>query len=106
VIDQYGAPVSGAKVSLISSAYPYGFERSRATSITQDGSVEFPKIKEFRIEYLGLHGRMFYFWNWCIEKDGYSTYSTRYGLGEDFDPNPIFKLEPGSSSSCDAEPSR
>lgn len=105
VIDQYGGPVSGAKVSLISSAYPYGFEKSRAVSITRNGVAEFSKVKEFRIEAIGLHGAEFYFWNWCIEKDGYRTYSTHYGSSDGFDPKPIFKLESGSSSSCDAKSS-
>lgn len=105
VIDQYGGPVSGAKVSLISSAYPYGLERFRAVSITRNGVAEFSKVKEFRIEAIGLHGAEFYFWNWCIEKDGYRTYSTHYGSSDEFDPKPTFKLESGPSSSCDAESS-
>lgn len=105
MFDQDGEPISGAKVSLISRAYPYRFEKFRTISFTNNGFARFFKVKDFRIEALGLHGAEFYFWNWCIEANGYKTYSTYYGGADKFDPNPVFKLEPGVSSSCDPESS-
>ncbi|MDR1350089.1 MAG: hypothetical protein LBJ59_04785 [Zoogloeaceae bacterium] len=100
VVDESGSPVTGAKVNLISSSYPYGFERFRVVVKTDNGHAEFNKVKDFCFEVFFLHGAQFYFWNWCIEKEGYETITTHYSRSDQFNSKPVFILEPGVSQAC------
>lgn len=59
VTDQSGRPVSGVKVSLISSAYPYGFERFRAVRLPGVESQSFSRLKSFALKLLGCMVRNF-----------------------------------------------
>ena len=101
VVDELGKPIPEAKVVLIASSYPYGRERFRHQKNTwSNGEAEFPSIREWRIESLMIHGVEFFFWNWCVEKDGFITTYTSHRSDNDFDRNPQFVLKPGQSESC------
>ena len=101
VNDGNGKPVAGARVHLISSAYPYGFEKSRAEAQTdRAGRASFAKVKEWRMEALMIHGAEVYFWNWCVEKESYETHITSWGNGDDFRSRYEVALQPGVSTSC------
>lgn len=94
-------PVEGARVTLISNAYPYGWEKSREVMQTDDrGIAKFESRKEWRIEAIMLHGAEFYFWNWCVEKSGFVTYvSANHSAGE-FSSEPTIVLTQGISTPC------
>jgi len=99
--DSQGEPIAGAAVTLISSAYPYGWEKSRETQFsTEEGVAEFSSQREWRVEALALHGRELYFWNWCVEKEGFETFSTALGDAADFQTEPVVLLEAGQSTPC------
>jgi len=96
-----GNPISGAQVSLISNSYPYGHEKRRLVQTTKStGILYFPRIKEWRTEALVIHGAEYFFWNWCISKDGYLTHVTSWRSGEDFRKKYEVTLREGSSEKC------
>ena len=104
VTDQDNKPLSGASVTLISSFYPYGMEEFRETRLTNAlGGGEFSGKREWQIEIIFLHGRKEYFWNWCVEKQGYTTYETRHNSASKFDDDATVKLMPGNSTPCQNE---
>lgn len=101
VLDAQSQPLENARVVLISSAYPYGRERSRLEMPTAlNGVARFSVQSEWRVESLMLHGAEFYFWNWCVEKTGYETYETFNNASSQFDDNLVVRLAPGESRSC------
>lgn len=104
VVDQDNVPLAQAEVTLISSAYPYGGEKTRVARVTDDkGSAAFDSVREMRVETLMIHGAEEYYWNWCVRKEGYATYFTRHGGSDDFESAPRVKLVPGPSQPCPAE---
>lgn len=104
VLNENSEPLSDVQVYLISNAYPYGFEKTRMRVVTKyRGEAHFPKIKEWRTETLMIHGAEIYFWNWCVVKEGYETYITKYGSASDFENNPTIMLVPGVSTVCPKE---
>jgi hypothetical protein len=101
VHDEQGSPVAAAAVTLVSSAYPYGREKSRETKATgADGIVAFQSRREWRTEVLAIHGREEYFWNWCVQRDGFETFSTNYRGASDFQVEPLVVLKAGQSKPC------
>lgn len=101
VRDQASRPLAGAKVTLISSAYPYGREKSRETIKTDvSGVAMFASRKQWRMEVLMIHGWEEYFWNWCIEQPGFQTYETEFGSREKFASESVFVLTEGASVPC------
>ncbi|MGE8685646.1 MAG: carboxypeptidase regulatory-like domain-containing protein [Achromobacter sp.] len=97
-------PVADTRVVLISSSYPYGRERFRhETRSGSDGVATFQAIREWRVESMMLHGSQVYFWNWCVEKEGYETYETRNREAADFDDKARIQLRAGESRSCNSE---
>ncbi|MEK8033839.1 carboxypeptidase regulatory-like domain-containing protein [Ideonella sp. DXS29W] len=103
VRDEQGRPVADAAVTLVSSAYPYGREKSRETQLTlPDGVAAFAARREWRTEVLALHGWEEYFWNWCVQKEGFATYRTRYGAAADFPTDVNVVLRAGESQPCAA----
>ena len=102
VVDSEEKPVSGATVVLISSAHPYGREQFRMVSITRDGVAQFHKVKDWRIESMMLHGAQFYFWNWCVSKEGFNTILTANTSRGGFEKQPRFQLVVGGSTPCPA----
>lgn len=96
-----GARIAGATVTLISHAYPYSREKSRMSVVTQnDGVARFPRIKEWRTESLMIHGAEVFYWNWCVQRDGYETVATQLRGGDDLDRSAAFTLSPGVSTPC------
>ncbi len=101
VVDHTGQPISEATVTLVSNAYPYGFEKTRMVVATDSlGEAYFPGIREWRTETLMIHGFESYFWNWCIVKAGYKSYYTGNRSSDDFEDNFTVTLEKGVSSEC------
>lgn len=101
VNDETGNPVNNAEVALVSNAFPYGNEKSRNISNTnEDGIAEFPKISEWRTEALMLHGAELFFWNWCVKKNGYQTFTTRNRSENEFENKKFITLKPGESQDC------
>jgi hypothetical protein len=101
VVDDQNEPIHGAIVALISSSNPYGEEKSREVRLThRKGGAKFQRRSEWRIEVLIIHGIEDFFWNWCIEKEGFLTYETQYGDDEILRRNTLIELEPGKSEAC------
>jgi hypothetical protein len=104
VLDEVNHPVPEAKVLLIANSNPYGREKTRETKVTNEhGMAAFEARHEWRMESFMMHGMEFFFWNWCVQKSGYTTYRSRMGSGGDFDPQPTIRLSPGASSECPAK---
>lgn len=105
VVGPKGEPLAPAQVTLISSAYPYGQERFRTTTVTDPAGVaRFYAVKDLRVETLMIHGAQSFFWNWCVRGEGYRTVITHFGSSDGFDPTPLFQLEPGPSTPCPPPP--
>ena len=103
VVDSHEAPLEGVSVTLISNAYPYGWEKSRDLRPTDArGNITFGERREWRIELLFIHGAEAYFWNWCVEKQGFSTFETEWSGSSQFDADLKVKLESGDSIPCRA----
>lgn len=104
VLDDSKRPIEGAQVTLISNAYPYGFERTRETFATDAyGVSRFDEHRDWRWEVLMIHGWEEYFWNWCIEKPGFETSVTAWRSSRDFVTDVRVELKPGESTPCDSE---
>ena len=101
VLDKANRPLPEAEVTLISYAYPYGFERRRESKKTSsDGTASFASLRDWRVESLTIHGAEVYFWNWCVRKEGYTTFLTKDRSSEEFQSSLIVHLESGVSSPC------
>lgn len=101
ITDINGKPIAGAEVSLIANSFPYGFEKSRVSQLTNvSGEVRFKSDKGWRIENLMIHGIEVFFWNWCAKKDGYETFVTTHRSSRDFKIKKNIALKPGESTSC------
>lgn len=100
VLDSTGRPIPGAEVTLISSSYPYGSEKARVSATTgRDGVARFGSSRQWRIEALALHGEEVFFWNWCVQKEGYQTYATSRDA-ERFDRKVVVRLRRVASPPC------
>ena len=95
VVNQAGRPVDRAEVWLITHSYPgYSGEVSREMRRTyNNGRIRFPARREWRIEFVFLHGRTFFQWDWCVRADGYATYDTMRGI-ETFEGDRLVRVEP------------
>lgn len=101
VVDEDNRPIKDAEVMLISSAYPYGREKSRMGKITDGhGKVHFDSMHEFRVENLMLHGREEFFWNWCVRKSGYETNHSNHTGRDNFSSEQSVTLIKGNSQTC------
>ena len=101
VLDAADQPIAGAEVTLVSKAYPYGWERGRATKTTgANGVASFEAIREWRTEVLMIHGSEAFFWNWCIRKAGFATYVTYNRSASEFQRAGSVRLTPGVESGC------
>lgn len=104
VLDGLGKPVHGAKVTLIASSVPHGRERGRSEVTTDsNGMAEFQSIRAWRIESLMIHGIEYYYWNWCVEKEGFKTEVTRDRRAEKFNDSPTVILSGGGGQDCSSE---
>ena len=104
VLDEAHRPVLDARVVLVTQAVPgRRDERSRSERRTdENGKASFEVRHEWQAESLMIHGRKFYYWNWCVEKPGYETFSTSYNSAEDFNAHPEVSLKSGVSRACDS----
>jgi len=101
VVDPAGKAVPDASVVLLSNAYPYGREQHRETRSTDtSGTVSFDGRREWRVEWLVIHGAQQFFWNLCVAKPGYATYLSEHRSAEKFDADPTVTLAPGKSEAC------
>jgi hypothetical protein len=90
VQDETGQPVPDARVTLISSAYPYGRQKSQAVQFTGiGGETAFAAIREWQMESFMIHGWQEYFWNLCVFRS-----AAKFAVRE-----PI-RLVKGKSSLC------
>ncbi len=100
VVDEAGEPVRNAEVHLVASSHPHPREEFRMIKKTRNtGLLKFPEIKEWRIESLNIHGIAYYFWHWCVRKNGYETEHTHYG-DLSFSKKMKVVLKEGVSSEC------
>ncbi len=98
VLDEQGLPLAGASVTLISRAHPTPIEQSRATQTTDtNGTARFASRHEWQTEVLFMHGRLVYYWEWCVTAPGKSTELTPYQT-----PQQIVRLQPGAAVPCPA----
>lgn len=104
VRDDTGQPMAQAEVTLISGAYPtYRQGKFRQIQLTDmRGLASFDKRKQWQMQMLGQPAREAYFWNWCVRKEGYRTYTTDYGDGKAFQTPMVLRMEPGLSTPCPA----
>jgi len=104
VVDKNSEPILQASVFLISSAYPYGYERTRVKRTTnQNGIARFKSNSEWRTEALVIHGAEVYFWNWCVVKENYQTFYTYLDSSNDFNQQESITLQEGLSAPCPTE---
>lgn len=100
VVDESGKYLRNAEVHLVASSYPHPREEFRMIKKTgNSGALVFPEIKEWRIESLHIHGIAYYFWNWCIKKEGYETQHTHHG-NPNFNKKMQVVLKEGTTSEC------
>lgn len=97
VLDEQGSPLAGASVTLIGRAHPTPFEQSRETQLTDaQGIARFASRHQWQTETLFLHGRLFYYWEWCITAPGRRTYLAPF-------QSPMkIRLQSGASEPCPA----
>lgn len=101
VLDAANKPLPGVEVTLIAGAYPYGREKSRSVKTTgMDGTADFAPVREWRAEVLVIHGSEEFYWNWCVRKDGFTTYLTEDRAADKFQNTAIVRLVAGTSSAC------
>ena len=104
VVDEGEKPIRDAEVIFISSAYPYGDEKSRMSKFTDGlGKVDFNSMHEFRIESLMMHGSEEFFWNWCVYKDGYETSQSNNKSSDNFSSENTVALKKGNSQPCKSQ---
>jgi hypothetical protein len=103
VRDSQQRPIAGARVTLITNFYPHGRESARDTLVTDnDGAVHFTRKSAWEMEVLMIHGARLYFWNWCVEQPGFTTFESGRGPQTAFQPIATVKLEAGTSRPCES----
>ena len=106
ILDEQHRPVPDARVVLVIRAHVSVLDDRSELRTGDDGKASFEARHEWQAESLMMHGRHFYYWNWCVEKPGYETFSTSYDNAESFDAYPEVSLQKGASLSCDNFPPR
>ena len=101
VVDSARKPIAGVEATLVSTSYPHRVVRHRAVKETgADGVAVFSSQREWRVETLMIHGAQEFFWNWCVRKDGYTTFATVYNGAASFNSDLTVQLLPGPSQPC------
>ena len=106
ILDEQHRPLPDARVVLVIRVHPGLLDEHVENQTDGDGKASFEARHEWQAESLMMHGRHFYYWNWCVEKPGYETFSTSYDNAESFDAYPEVSLKKGASLSCDNFPPR
>jgi hypothetical protein len=98
VLDEQGRPLTGASVTLIGRAHPTPIEQSRETRLTDaHGIARFASRHAWQSEVLFLHGRLDYYWEWCVTAPGSGTVFTPYQAHPQ-----VVHLRPGIAEPCPA----
>lgn len=98
VLDEQGLPLAGANVTLIGRAHPTPIEQSRETRLTDaDGIARFASRHAWQSEVLFLHGRLDYYWEWCVTAPGSGTVLAPYQAQRQ-----VVHLRPGVAEPCPA----
>lgn len=98
VLDEQGRPLAGASVTLIGRAHPTPVEQSRETRLTDvNGIARFASHHEWQAEVLFLHGRLDYYWEWCVTAPGRRTFLAPYQAQQQ-----VVQLQPGVAEPCPA----
>jgi len=100
VVDEEGTPIKGAKVYLFSNLAHGAIERNSTKTAQKDGLVKFEQKKEWYMESLMTHGSHTFYWDWCVEKEGYESKFTRSLNHNDFKKSAKFLLREGTSTPC------
>ena len=100
VVDEEGTPIKGAKVYLFSNLAHGAIERNSTKTTQKDGLVKFEQKKEWYMESLMVHGSHTFYWDWCVEKEGYESKFTRSLNHNDFKESAKFVLREGTSTPC------
>jgi hypothetical protein len=101
VLDGTGKPIRAAKASLVSRSHPHKRLRSINVAHTNDaGIAEFPELNDWRVEVLMIHGADVYFWEWCVQAEGFQTYATGNGTPDEFSESARIALQPGTMQAC------
>ncbi|MDG9924882.1 MULTISPECIES: hypothetical protein [unclassified Pseudomonas] len=96
VLDVQRQPLVGASVTLIGRAHPTPVEQSRETRRTDaDGVARFASRHEWQSEVLFLHGRLEYYWEWCVTAPGSGTVLAPYQTQRQ-----VVQLRPGIAEPC------
>jgi len=96
-------PIEGARVTLVSTEPPWGAVKSSAEVRTgADGVARFDAQRELRVEVMFLYRGPIRFWNWCVEKEGFVTFSTDGPRTKVFPDESLVVLRPGPSKACPA----
>ncbi|WJN60996.1 carboxypeptidase-like regulatory domain-containing protein [Pseudomonas sp. SO81] len=96
VLDEQGRPLVGASVTLIGRAHPTPVEQSRETRQTDaDGIARFASRHAWQSEVLFLHGRLDYYWEWCVTAPGSGTVLAPYQAQQQ-----VVQLKPGVVEPC------
>jgi len=98
VLDESGLPLAGASVTLIGRAHPTPVEQSRETRLTDaEGIARFAGRHAWQGEVLFLHGRLEYYWEWCVTAPGSVTLLAPYQAQQQ-----VVQLRPGVAEPCPA----
>ncbi len=101
VVDSAGKPIVAATASLVSRAHPHHRLRGINTALTNaKGIARFPELNDWRVEVLMIHGADVYFWEWCVQAEGFQTYATGQGNGAVFQNPARVQLQPGVMQDC------
>ena len=95
VLDAHGRPLAGAQVTLIGEAHATPVEHSRVTRSTDAGGIaRFASRHAWKSEMLFLHGRLQYYWIWCVSAPDHATLVAPFET-----PQPI-RLQAGTPEPC------
>jgi len=74
VCNYKGLPISNAKINFIAGSDPHHVLHHEEKLITDTrGIVSLESRHQFEVVApLMMHGVPFYYWEWCVEKDGYA----------------------------------
>ena len=98
VVDEQAKPIKEVKVYLFSDMM-HGRDESNLTQQTDaKGFAHFDRVSQWKLESLMIHGRSTYYWNWCVEKEGFETKFT-YGY-TGFEEEKKFMLREGTHTPC------
>ena len=100
ILDDAGKPIAGTKVVMLTRVHPTPIREFDVKITDTEGAALFASRRELQTETIFLHGAVEYFWNWCVEKTGYSTYKTSFSNASEFTEHLTINLSHGNSTTC------